>query len=1379
MVRGCDRLHPCCCTSDEPSVMAQQPHLHVFFANIGGDAATRIPHCILAYPGRDVYIFAETMCTATTAQQLVCHGFTSFHCVRDAPASGRPHGGLTVLLRDSSPWVGSMAGPRHVWRSAYVGYMFLELPSHQLCICAAYFSPSSSTLYRHGDLHERPVTAFLDALHHVVHTKRLRALVFGDFNVRIGLLHDDLVTPADLALPPGVAFLSHTLLQHQTCVSIPQLRQSVDTHIPDPACAREFLKGLAVARCVVLNGRHPGDHTGAATFSRPHALGPTRSSVVDLAVASSSLYAHISSFRVGSFDNQASADHCPLLLSLHVPPAAHNRVADNSAKAPRQPRAWRPVGPDQVDAFCSALQRISPHLAALFESMVHGHISVHHAIDRIHELLKQCIAESRAATHNRSLQQPQQPAAQGAPWFNGECHALKQRFLDAWSRHLQHPLDPNLHAAGLTARKRYKHGLLRAKQAYKQQQQMRHLSVFFGRRQSDFWRVFLGRNTQHACLPIDDVHEWTVWFRGLMGHVDLVAGDNDGPRNNSMSAAAIADVAEVKTRLHNVGLRDALSMAALNDEVTTTEVIQIVKSLPPGRAPDGFGLTCELFKLAVTPIMVGDSAAGTTSREGGSANLCCLPLVQCLTHIINSLPDEQHLPPQLAISTLTPVPKASQPQAPLDKDRYRGISVSSVLSKIVDKLLAQRLDAAVEATTARSPTQCGFRKGMGTLDAMFAMHHLIQRARAEGKYLYVVFVDFKKAFDTVSRQALLDRCRQLGVHGRFLQVLELLYSRVQQRVRVAGRLGDLFDTYTGTKQGSELSPLLFGLFMDILHELILMEFPGCGPILAGMSVPDIAFADDVALLALNDADRAQRLLDCLGIFCAIFNMQVNLGPVDKTCCVVFRRRGCAIPDGLHLTFNGVPVPIAEQYKHLGVILHATMGTSVAMEALASSAERAMYAMLRKCRQHCITQFDFKCRLFDFLVAPILSYGCHVWAPELFQPVIHRLALAARYAVNVRAWELPLPFLTADDVHMTFLRSMAGVGSGCSADVILRDFARLPIMFHWVQLAARWFKRTASKPACLAHHALLADLALLIRRRHTVDAGFVSDACKQCWSYYFFATMTDLDVIHQSKWDIDRDPTLTVERLLALSSSIDEKMVVSRLRRLLLVRWNGLWHDPALPNAPSGRFERCVHAAWILPLPRVVNDRLVTESPPHLKLCAPFKLLQCLAKFRLGWHHLSVMTGRHRRPRIPRHERVCPLCSPGCLFEHGRRSNDSAVEDVRHFLLHCPAYNHLRQTFGDVFYGYPRSDIHVAEEIGGDGWLLVRLFHTADMHHQLRFARCIFLMSLYRKECMSLMARAPVATATSQVTQQLQRNVSLDPLAVQLCTQLPESLYDWD
>jgi hypothetical protein len=139
---------------------------------------------------------------------------------------------------------------------------------------------------------------------------------------------------------------------------------------------------------------------------------------------------------------------------------------------------------------------------------------------------------------------------------------------------------------------------------------------------------------------------------------------------------------------------------------------------------------------------------------------------------------------------------------------------------------------------------------------------------------------------------------------------------------------------------------------------------------------------------------------------------------------------------------------------------------VAAEALAASGSRAMHAVLGRCRQQCITQFDFKCRIFDVLVESIMSYGCQVWGPKVF------VSTVASTKAYDSAWS------NAEIVHLAYLRTMAGVGD-CCIEVLMRDFNCKAIMHYWVLLAARLFLTLKCMPDDrLAHCAWVADIDLM-------------------------------------------------------------------------------------------------------------------------------------------------------------------------------------------------------------------------------------------------------------------------------------------------------------
>jgi hypothetical protein len=317
------------------------------------------------------------------------------------------------------------------------------------------------------------------------------------------------------------------------------------------------------------------------------------------------------------------------------------------------------------------------------------------------------------------------------------------------------------------------------------------LGTYFGHTQKDYWHVFFGDRRPQT--PLSDVAAWTDYFRVLLGAA---------PQPQSLSEEEVA----LKQQLYAAAPSgQQAAMAALNADVTQAEVEQCM-ALPTGKAPDAQGLTGELLRLAAAP------ARGV---PGGDPLPECPVVVECTQWLLQAMLSTACVPEVMCTSKLVPVPKSLSPAALAVRDQYRGISVSPVFSRLLDRFMNQRFERLASALSLRAPTQCGFRPGHGTLDAIFTLQHLISVAQHSRRRLFVVFVDFKKAFDKVRRDLLLERCRKLGVHGPFLDMLVALYDRVCCQVAVNGELGEAFPTASGTKQGSELSPLLFGLFIEL------------------------------------------------------------------------------------------------------------------------------------------------------------------------------------------------------------------------------------------------------------------------------------------------------------------------------------------------------------------------------------------------------------------------------------------------------------------------------------------------------------------------------------------------------------------------------------
>ena len=112
-----------------------------------------------------------------------------------------------------------------------------------------------------------------------------------------------------------------------------------------------------------------------------------------------------------------------------------------------------------------------------------------------------------------------------------------------------------------------------------------------------------------------------------------------------------------------------------------------------------------------------------------------------------------------------------------DFDSYRGITVAPVIAKVSAMILEDRLRRWAEANGLRAQGQAGFRKDHRTTDNLFILRTLIEQNMLAKNKLYCCFVDFRKAFDTVSRDLLWQVLAGLGISGRILDCLQSMYQQ--------------------------------------------------------------------------------------------------------------------------------------------------------------------------------------------------------------------------------------------------------------------------------------------------------------------------------------------------------------------------------------------------------------------------------------------------------------------------------------------------------------------------------------------------------------------------------------------------------------------------
>ncbi|KAH9246249.1 hypothetical protein BASA81_016204 [Batrachochytrium salamandrivorans] len=155
---------------------------------------------------------------------------------------------------------------------------------------------------------------------------------------------------------------------------------------------------------------------------------------------------------------------------------------------------------------------------------------------------------------------------------------------------------------------------------------------------------------------------------------------------------------------------------------------------------------------------------------------------------------------------------------PLNPGDKRGIALINVGLKLVCKVLQMRIERFVETNNLLSYEQAGFRKREECVGQVVSLVDIIQRRQNAGINTHVLFIDIRKAFDTVPVGALLWKLQNMGFPRRTLAFLKALYTSSSARARAGSLLSDPFPVQRGVRQGCPLSGLLFNLFINDILE---------------------------------------------------------------------------------------------------------------------------------------------------------------------------------------------------------------------------------------------------------------------------------------------------------------------------------------------------------------------------------------------------------------------------------------------------------------------------------------------------------------------------------------------------------------------------------
>ncbi|RXN37862.1 endonuclease-reverse transcriptase [Labeo rohita] len=386
--------------------------------------------------------------------------------------------------------------------------------------------------------------------------------------------------------------------------------------------------------------------------------------------------------------------------------------------------------------------------------------------------------------------------------------------------------------------------------------------------------------------------------------------------------------------------------------ITYQETYDAVHELKNGKAPG-----CD---YSITPEAL---------KYGG------LAIIEILHQICNEVYNQETAPRQLTTNIIVPLAKKGDLTL---MTNYRGISLTSMATKVYNKILFNRIREPIDKILR--PNQAGFRRGRSCTEQVHIICRLIESADDKNLSLYITFVDFKKAFDSIDRRKMFEILHHYGIPDKLVRAIKTIYNNSKSAVLVEGGLTEEFEITTGVLQGDTLAPFLFIIVIDYVLKNAELNHATIHGINEGengfvtqprqcrrqpvTAIFDLDFADDLALLEGN-LERAQSQLNEIAKQAEQVGLVVN---VKKTEAFTNQDKS------KNLELGNQKIEWVNNFKYLGSMVKSSETDISVRKALAWAAFWKMKDIFRSNT----LPIRLKTNIFQAACLSILLYGCESW-----------------------------------------------------------------------------------------------------------------------------------------------------------------------------------------------------------------------------------------------------------------------------------------------------------------------------------------------------------------------------------------------------------------
>ena len=284
----------------------------------------------------------------------------------------------------------------------------------------------------------------------------------------------------------------------------------------------------------------------------------------------------------------------------------------------------------------------------------------------------------------------------------------------------------------------------------------------------------------------------------------------------------------------------------LDARISLKEVMSVINSLKPGKAAGHDSLVNEALKHAP-------------------------PLFhQHLTTLYNRVMNQSQVPKAWNRGRVVLVHKKGDTS---EINNYRPLTVLTCMNGTYSKVINARLTEVVERHRLLGEIQNGFRKDRSGGDSSFTLNTVIWKTLAKKKKVHLSFMDLQKAYDSVDRDVLWEKMRQLGFGGKFIEAIKCMYKGDFVTSQTNGITTNPVYLGRGLRQGCSLSPMLFALYVVDLSRALTAS--NLGVKLYTVIVSALFFADDFVLIA-RTADGLRQLHRIVQLHCSRLRMTLSI-----------------------------------------------------------------------------------------------------------------------------------------------------------------------------------------------------------------------------------------------------------------------------------------------------------------------------------------------------------------------------------------------------------------------------------------------------------------------------------------------------------------------